>query len=289
MTKRASTVGAALRILRDAASPLTFDELLEAVNSVKPIRSRDPRRTLRSAITNTKLIQSTGQGRFGYLPALITGATVRHVLSARDVQGPGLLLSWDVISAIWPAAFESSQARQDREPRVFVLPDGEVSTGPLTFFGPSLWGLLAEPSLRRWLRKEGAQAGDSLFIHALDGMKGRYKLTFEPGAARDEARLAARNKALADVVYGLCKTSRGDATMHDLALRALAHGAYHDPYPSEPLDVVLLQRDKRFRDYGMGIVKLAEKWEPWDDELVRWRDDTLMELLRELFKPRRGK
>jgi hypothetical protein len=282
MAKKSSTVETALKVLQDAASPLTFDELFSAVNSVEPIRTRDPRQTLRGAIANTKLIQSTGDGRFGYLPALITGATVRHVLSASDLQGRLLIMGWEVISAIWPAGFEI-QMRQDREPRTFILPDAEVFSAPLTFFGPYLWGLSAEPPLWHWLQKMNAQAGDSLFVHALDGVNGRYRLTFEPRAARAEARLAARNKALGDVVYELCKASRGDAMIHDLALRALAHGAYHDPYPPEPLAVVLLQRDGRFRDYGMGIVKLAEKWEPGDDELVRIRNEGIGELLRGLF------
>lgn len=283
MPKRPSTVETALRVLRESASPLTFDELLSAVNSVEPIRSRNPRNTLRSSISNTRLIQSTGDGRFGYLPALITGATVRHVLSADDLKERRLLSGWDVISTIWPAGFESSRVREDREPRTLILPDAEVSSGPLTFFGPYLWGLSAEPPLWNWLKEMGARAGDSLFLHALDGVNGQYKLTFEPSAARDAARLAERNKALGDVVYKLCKASRGDASIHDLALRALAHGAYHDPYPPEPLNVVLLQRDRRFRDHGLDSVKLTEKWEPWDDELADRRKEAFQALFGRLF------
>ncbi len=282
MAKRPSAVNAALSVLRDVASPLTFDELFSAINAVEPIRTRNPRRTLRSAIGNTILIQSTGDGRFGYLPTLITGATVRHVLSAHDLRDRRLIMGWDVISAIWPAGFKA-QARQDREPRTLVLPGAEVSSGPLMYFGSYRWGLLTEPPLWNWLAESGARAGDSLFVHVLDGVNGRYSLTLERRAARDPARLAVRNKALGDVVYKLCKASHGDAMIHGLAPRALAHGAYHDVYPPEPLDVVLLQRDARFRDYGMGIVKLAEKWEPWDTELVRGRKDLLEDLLREFL------
>lgn len=286
MAKKPSAVDTALKVLRDSVSPLTFDELLSAVNSVEPIRSRNPRNTLRSSISNTRLIQSTGDGRFGYLPALITGATLRHVLSADDLKERCLLMGFDTISAIWPAGFEI-QARVDRVPRVLILPDGEISSGPLTYFGPYLWGLSAEPPLWDWLKKAKAQAGDSLFIHALDGVNGRYRLAFERRTARDEARLAERNRALADVVYELCEASRGDAMIHDLALRALAHGAYHDPYPPEPLNVVLLQRDKRFRDYGMGIIKLVEKWEYGDSELARLRNETIGTMLRRFFLPQR--
>jgi len=227
-------------------------------------------------------VESTGDGRFGYLPALITGATVRHVLSASDLEERRLLMDWDVISAIWPAGFEI-QMRVDRKPRTLILPDREISSGPLTYFGPYLWGPAAEAPLWQWLKKVKAQPGDSLFFHVLDGVNGRYKLTFESRATRDEARLAARNKTLADVVYELCRASRGDAMLYDLALRALAHGAYHDPYPPESLSVVLLQRDRRFRDYGMGMVKLAEKWEPGDNTLARLRNETIGELLRGLF------
>jgi hypothetical protein len=39
MTKKPSTVETALKVLQGAASPLTFDQLFNAVNAVEPIRT----------------------------------------------------------------------------------------------------------------------------------------------------------------------------------------------------------------------------------------------------------
>jgi hypothetical protein len=118
-----------LQILKKAPGPLTLDELLAEVEAELPIRSRNPKNTLCNAIYNTGLIQSTGDGRYGYLPTLVRSAVIRHPLSADKLKRSCLVLGWEVILALWPAVIETPK-RLDREPQR-LLQQGGAAGGAL--------------------------------------------------------------------------------------------------------------------------------------------------------------
>lgn len=275
--KGPSTVDLVLQILKKAPEPLTLDELLAEVEGKLPIRSRNPKSTLRNAIYNTDLIQSTGDGRYGYLPTLVRGAAIRHPLSADELKQSRLVLGWEVILALWPAAFETPK-RRDRGPQKLELPDGqEISTEPESI-GSGAWGIRGGPGLGQWLKEEGAAAEDSVIFQIGGGIE-PHRLKLERRAERDEERIAARDRELADVAEAILKMSRSGLLLHELAQRLLARGAYRDPCPPDPLRKVLFEIDPRFRVRGPGIVKLASKWEPGEAVVAQQQRRILEKLL----------
>jgi hypothetical protein len=274
-----SMVELVLQVLRRAPAPLTLDELLAKVNAISPITSRNPRNSLRNAITNTELIQATGDGRYGYLPTLVEGAAIRHLLSADELKHRRLVLSWEVIFALWPGVFEA-QKRRDRGPRILELPDGQRISAELELFGSGRWGTRGGTGLWEWLKEEDAAAGDSL-IFRLGKEGGPHRLELERRAERDEERITARNRELADAAEAVLKRSRGELLLPELAQRLLARGAYGDPCPPDPLAKVLFEIDPRFYDNGLGMVRLASTWEPGEAALAREQ----ARLLERLFPP----
>lgn len=277
--ERPSLVQTALDVLRQAAGPLMFDELLAAVHARQPIQSRNPKQTLRNAIANTQLIQNAGGGCYGYLPALVAGNVVRHVLTAEDFQWQRLTLGWEVITALWPAGFEFGK-RQDQGPRPFALPNGQAFSAPLEFFGEGGWGLRSPALLQSWLNDMQAQTGDALIFQTAQREGDPCRLVFEPKSARDETQIRPRNRAVADIAYSVCKAARSELMLHELAVRLLARGAYRDPYPPDPLPAVIFG-DARFRDAGLSMVELAERWNPYKARLALERQ----RLLDRLFPP----
>lgn len=275
--KGPSTVDLVLQILKKAPGPLTLDELLAEVEGKLPIRSRNPKSTLRNAIYNTQLIQSTGDGRYGYLPTLVKGGNVRHLLSAEELKRSRLILGWEVILALWPAAFETPK-RRDRGPQKLELPDGREISTELEFFGQTLWGTRGGPALWQWLKEEGAATEDSVIFQIGGGIEPHH-LELERRAERDEERIAARDRELADVAEAILKMSRSGLLLHELAQRLLARGAYRDPCPPRPLEKVLFEIDPRFRVRGPGIVKLASKWEPGEAVVAQQQRRILEKLL----------
>ncbi len=283
-----STVEVALDVLREAPEPMAFQELLAAVNAVEPIRTNNPTNTLRSAISNTRLIGKTGDGRYGFLPSLASGSTLRHVLTKEDLSRSYLALGPDVLSVLWPAQLEV-QKRQDQSPRRFELPDGQIILAPLEFFGAGIWGISIEPVIAGWLTGSKARDGDSLILHLVDGKAGYCQVSFEQRRKRNNAQVASRNKALADVAYDICKASASDSLLIDeLARRLVARGAYQDPRPPDPL-VTVLSSDTRFADAGLGfLVKLSERWGPSDDMFRRDREATIQKLFPRPPDPKPG-
>lgn len=280
-----STVETALAVLREAGTPMTFAELMNAVNAVAPIRTRNPKNTLRSAIFNTDLIQSTGDGRFGYLLALVTGATLRQPLTAEDLQRRRIVLTDEVQTAVYPAAHEMSAKRQDDSPRTFALPNGAAFAAAREFFGPFRFGIQGDATLWDWLKQQGAQAGDALLVHVVDSEAWQCRLTFEPRSVRNEEQIARRNAVIADAAHEVLKATHEGLFWFRLAARVLARGVYRDPCPPDPLTVVLLQRDTRFRGKELGGVALATRYDRIHGEFAPDRPDPIESLLQILYPP----
>jgi hypothetical protein len=260
--KQPSTVETALQVMREAGTPLTFDELLAAVNAVARITSRDPKATLRSALNNIELIQRIGDGRLVYVPHAATGNVLRVPLSAEDLQQQRLLLTLEARAALWPASYESTQKRQDRGPRTFTLANGETFTAPLSRGEKFEDQVQGGPALGKWLKSLSAAPGDAVLIHILDGVEGRVRLDFEPRSDRDEDRIAGRNRDLADQAYEVCQASLAETWKSHLVLRLIARGAYADPHPPDPLFTVLSEQDDRFVVGEFGVTLAARQGRP---------------------------
>ena len=114
------------QVVRESADPLPFTEIMRRVNDLLPINTKNPKSTIRNAISQNRLILSTGDGRYGWKYRLINGAVLRLPLSASDLAQRRIVYNEELRDVLWPAFFES-QKHGDRLPVQLGLPDGKTS------------------------------------------------------------------------------------------------------------------------------------------------------------------
>ena len=77
------------RLVRDvvqaSAQSLTVDEILEQVNAQRPITTKNPQNTIRTAIQDSAMIVHVGAGYFGWKTRAINGAFLRYTLRESDL------------------------------------------------------------------------------------------------------------------------------------------------------------------------------------------------------------
>ena len=239
-------------VMRSAEAPLTFDEIFARVTSRLEVRTRDPRATIRGALSQGPQLVSLGDGRFGYLPRLLKGSVVRWPLDRRAPANGPLPFPDDVRHALFPDFFEIDKRKLHR-PAKLHLTNGEVASIELEHLGDSSWGARVPPAgLQRLLRHETAGAGDSLIVRVLDGEAGDFEAWLERAVERDELALARRDRELADAAYTYLASSRSHVlAIWEMLDALLARGAYRSEVPPRPLEEVL-RRDKRFEEAGYG-------------------------------------
>ena len=52
-------------VVQQSLEPLPFDDIMSKVNALHPITTKNPKSTIRNAISQSHMIVSTGDGRFG--------------------------------------------------------------------------------------------------------------------------------------------------------------------------------------------------------------------------------
>ncbi|MCC6187833.1 MAG: hypothetical protein IT318_02270 [Anaerolineales bacterium] len=224
------------QVVREAAEPLSFAEIFERVEALAPITTKNPKATLRNAVSQSRLIRPTGDGRYGWLPRLITGAVLRVPFEAGSAGARAIRFPYEVRDALWPAFFEV-QKRGDRSPAPVQLPDGRWTEWPLDHLGQSNWGTRAAPEFWAWLRGLGPRRGDSLIVTALDGAARRFAVAFERRQARDEAAVAARTAEIKLAAAEFIRKRQHVSTLPwEIAPHLLATGCYRRPVPPEPLE-----------------------------------------------------
>jgi hypothetical protein len=62
--------------------PLTLDERVARLVEERALASKNPAQTVRNALQNDRLCLRTADGRYGYLPSLLSGASVRAAMDA---------------------------------------------------------------------------------------------------------------------------------------------------------------------------------------------------------------
>lgn len=236
------------RVVRESAEPLPFTEILQRVNEITPITTKNPKQTIRNAIGQGHLIVATGDGRYGWRPRLMTGSALRLTLSEQDLAGQHLAFGDEVRDALWPSFFES-QSRSDRGPVEVELPDGLITPFALIHLGNGQWGTAGSAEFWAWFKGVGALAGDHLIIQVLDGEAKQHRIEFEPRAARDEAAIAARNEAIVQESLTFVRKRHQGTASWDLTKHLLCTGYYRHPIPPDPL---------------------VEIWTPevWQDEVI---------------------
>ncbi len=87
------------RVVRESREPLPFDEITRRVSAIEPITTKNPKGTIRNAISQSRLIVNTGDARYGWKYRVIKGSVLRLTLSELDCQGKVTLR--DSHPAIW--------------------------------------------------------------------------------------------------------------------------------------------------------------------------------------------
>lgn len=244
-------------VVRSAGRPLTFQEISDQVNRCRPVTTRNPKATIRSALGQVKQAISLGDGHYGYLPDLLQGSLPRLLLTEKKPANYPLIYSDEIRHALWPSFLEI-QKRTIRRPVQVRLPDGDEVDFPLEFFGRGTWGSPMPEGLRRYFIGKRAAAGDSLLIRVVDGQAGGCEAWFESRLKQDRAAVAKRNRELADAANRLLQGSRSrEATIWDLVVALLARGVYRSDVAPGPLEAVL-SADPRFAYAGLQMWILAE-------------------------------
>lgn len=233
--------------LSGADRPLTLAEIQARVEMLRPVNTRDPRATLRGAIQTVRLAVTLGgrPAHYTWWPRHLAGNAFRQPLAGSDLAAGTLMLGEEVRLALWPDFF-ADLSRRTSEVTLDLAsgPAVRARIGPLVARRAG-WGLLPTPALAAWYRGQGAAPEDDVVIRVLDVDARHYAASLVRRAGRDEARIAARNRALANTAETVLRTGRMDMPDFVLVPRLIAHGAYRDPLPPDPWKDVLCT-DLRF-------------------------------------------
>lgn len=216
-----------------SAIPLTFNEIMERVNSITPITTKNPKNTIRNAVTQSRMIVSTGDGRFGWKPRLINGSIIRHTIQTAELKQNRLYWDHDMQDAICPTFF-ASKKYDDRSPVQVKLPDGNTSSFSLEMFSRGIWGSPATSDFWDWFHSLHANPGDHLLFEVIDGEAKKYRVILERRTDRDEETIANRNQKLIEVGLKLLKRPYGISDW-DFTTYLLATGFYRHPVPPDPI------------------------------------------------------
>ena len=222
-------------VVQSSPEPLPFAEILARVNHIAPITTKNPKNTIRNAISQSQLLVSTGDGRFGWKPRLINNARIRHTIQAAELVQNQLYYDDDLRDAFCPTFF-AIQKHNDRSPVQVALPNGETAVFSLIMFSPSIWGTPADATFWGWFHSLDAAPGDHLLFDVVDGEAKRYQVIFQPRVDRDEAVIAARNQELVAIGQKLMQQRPYGLAEWDFTTYLLATGFYHHPIPPDPFN-----------------------------------------------------
>lgn len=236
------------QVLRESPEPLTITEILDRVGERRPVTTRNPMRTISSALGQGWALVRMPDGRYAYLPNVIGGSVLRLPLTESKPANHPLVYPLEVRLALFPTFFETA-ARQDLSAARVTLPNGEEV--PLLHDTPGRWepGSPMPEGLSRYLISRRAAPGDALIVRVVDAAERRYALDWEPRRKRDDAAIAARNKDLADAAAEMLRRERSMPLDPDTIRDLLVRGAYRGDVAPDLFDEVL-GADPRFRKIG---------------------------------------
>jgi hypothetical protein len=244
-------------IVRDLPEPLPIEGVAALLAERAPAASKDPPGSVRNHLANNpqssvvKLID----GRIGWKPRLISGATHRHALYEEDLAEQVLPLDPAVLDLLYPSLLDRARDPGSEDLQL-ELAGGTLSEAKVSYsedlqlelaggtlseakvsYGDDGWELVVDAPFWEWLERMGAEADDHLIITALDGQARRYGVRLERADERDEAAIEARNRALLAAAEALFERRR-DSYLPDWQLFSAlnANGFFHDPVPPAAYD-----------------------------------------------------
>ncbi|MEJ5198962.1 MAG: tetratricopeptide repeat protein [Anaerolineae bacterium] len=244
-----SLTRAVAQVLAATDRPLTVNEILARVVQLPLATAAPDVAGIRSTFINLPLVASVGgrPARYVWWPHRLAGSTFRLPLAAADPAVGPWPLGEELFLALWPTFF----AERISAPHTltFVLPDGTAADAEIDLVRlagpvrpgerPSVWSLFPGPALTAWLRHEAVEPNVALRIQAVDVPGRRYAVQLIRPSQRDEAALAARNRALVEAAIEVLRAGREDMPDFYLVPRLIARDAYRDPLPPDPLAEVL--------------------------------------------------
>lgn len=223
------------QVVRQAAEPIPFVEIMRRVHHLRSIETRSPENTIRSAIGQCYLIANTGDGRYWWHPRLLKGSRARVPLVASDLKQKLIVFDDEVRELLWPSFF-AGQKLGNREPVDLKLPDGARTPLPLDFFGDGIWGTTGSQGFWEWLRASRAADGDALIIEAIDAEMRHYQVSLEERAERDAAVLRSRTEEVEQAAREhLWRRRAQGLAVWEMAKYLLVAGYYRHPVPPEPI------------------------------------------------------
>jgi hypothetical protein len=222
------------QVVRESPDPLPFDEILRRVQAITPIKTKNPKSTIRNAVSQSRLIVATGDGRYGWMPRVLNGSRIRLTLSESDLSNRAIEFGDELREALWPTFFEI-QKRADRGPVHVTLPNKTRTQLPLDFLGEGHWGTTGSPEFWMWFEGLNAKAGDHLIFRVIDGEAKSYGIEFQRRSERDEEAVTQRNQTVVQAALELLRKSIGGLAIWDIASRLLATGQYRHSIPPDPL------------------------------------------------------
>ena len=157
------------QVVRESHEPLPFAEIMRRVNALEPITTENPKGTIRNAISQSRLIVHTGNGRYGWKYRVINDSVLRLTLSESACRGEALEYAGELRDALYPAFF-ASRGYDDREPIHVKLPDCRTTRLPLDHLREArCWGTCGTPEFWEWFKSLHAKLGDALIVRVLDG------------------------------------------------------------------------------------------------------------------------
>lgn len=235
--RRISYARAVCETLRQGDGPLPFADVLAAVAQM-PVRPvRDTARTVRNALRNSPLVVPVDGDRYAWALWFIKGATVRHVLSQKELDEGSLRLGPDACFVLFPFLYAPRHAAS--RPCHLYLEQGPLFSQPILWFDEGAAGIAPSYALADWFSAMGCRPGDSLLFEVTDGEEGIYHVFLEPAESRDEERTAKRNAQVAQAVQQALARKRRPCPLFRLMPALVARGIYHDPYPPMPLEHIV--------------------------------------------------
>lgn len=235
--RRVSYARAVCDALRRADAPLSFADVLAAVQD-RPVRPvAQPARTVRNALRNSPLVVPVGDDRYAWALWFVKGATVRHVLSQEELDEGSLRLGPDACYVLFPFLFAPRHAAA--RPCHLYLEQGPLFSQPILRFDDGAAGIAPSHALAQWFQDMDCRAGDSLLIEVTDGEEGIYHVFLESAGSQNTERTAVRNAQVTQAVRETLARKRKPFPLFRLMPALVSRGLYHDPYPPMPLEHVV--------------------------------------------------
>jgi hypothetical protein len=225
-------------VLSRSPEPLTIDELLGEIKQLRMVGAGG-RSAVYKAVSGLYQAVSVSRGSYGWLSNLLAENTFRHPLTAREAR-KGFLMLDELEHAVFFPEFFQAYRPISRTLTVEIL-NGPTLTAS-AYIEQKTWALSLGAEFSQWIERAGGGRGDSIIIHVVDALTGRYLLRLQPHESRDGEAVHRRNVAvarLAEAVVREDKQIRRTMPTAELAAKLIARGAFRSEIPTDDLHYVL--------------------------------------------------